>query len=350
MKKICFFLSAALVAFAATMVSCSSEDNAVNNEEQKPTVKNGDDLKAAIENCATVVYGVPTLTLPAGVSITMNEPIEINYPLVIKGDKDQPATITVGENGSIVTTNAISIEGVNIDADAQTTNLISMKDTAPEEWANIGFELKNVTIDGLKKSLFYSASKNWLFPFFTLDNCVVEVAGDVTVIDFTKGGAAVEINLTNSTFYAPTATTKSFYSSQSGQKVTEAGADYTQTFNIENCTMYNLAKAKNFFSHRQSNQKWLTYNVKNNVFVNCGKSGQTIKGLNGGQGGANPTWDIVGNVFNFDDADTSAEESTGDEAEPVKQSVAVVMSFVNPELGDFSQTVTAAGDPRWIIK
>ena len=351
MKKISFFLSAALVAFAATMVSCSVEDNAANNSDNgTKAIPEGTDLATALSEYSTVVNGVPTLNLPSGINLTMNEPIELNVPLAIKGNKANPATITIGENGAIVTSNAILIEGVNIDATAQKANLISMNGTAPEEWATVGFEMKDVNIKGLQKSLFYSASKNWLFPVFSLDNCVIEVAQSITVIDFTKGGAAEEINMNNCTFYAPTATGKEFYSSQSGQKVTEAGDDLVQAFNITNCTMYNLTKGKNFFSHRQNSQKWLTYNVKNNVFVNCGKKGQTIIGLNKGSVSANPTWDIVGNVFNFEGEDTSALEETGDADEPVKESIAAVVSFADPENGDFSQTVTTAGDPRWIVK
>jgi hypothetical protein len=132
--------------------------------------------------------------------------------------------------------------------------------------------------------------------------------------------------------------------------------------------MYNLAKGKNFFTHRQSNQKWLSYTVQGNLFVNCGKSGQVIKGMNGGQGGANPTWTIKGNAFNFDGADTSANEETGDADhtqdetpglnETVQDNVAGVMTFTNVETPDFGGTFEmpfgatapeALGDNRWTI-
>ena len=227
----------------------------------------------------------------------------------------------------------------------------------PTEWTTIDhFEIKGVTVKGLKKALFYSNSKNYRIDALDVDWANVEVAADVTVFDFTKGSAA-NLNVTNSTFYAPTETTKAFYSSQAAQKMTEAG-EYTQTFNFSNNTMYNLAKAKNFFSHRQNNQTWLIYNVQNNLFVNCGKSGQTIKGMNGGASGSNPTWTIIGNAFNFDGADTSAAESTGDDAEPVQDSVAGVVEFTDAANGDFNGEFTLAegatapqslGAPMWTI-
>ena len=268
-------------------------------------------------------------------------------------DKDGQYTIT----GSITTAAGIIINGngSTIDASGLGSNMIAMDATAPADWTKAVFTLKDATVKGLKKALFYSAAKNYLFQDFTVDNSVIEQAGDATTFDFTKGSTAVNFTVTNSTIYAPTATTKSLYSSQGGQKTTEAGEDLVQTFTIKNSTLYNLAKGKNFFTHRQNSQKWLTYDVQNNIFVNCGKSGQTIKGLNGGGSSANPTWTVKGNTFNFDGEDTSAAEATGDDSEPVQDNVAGVVAFADVEKGDFTLAYKSAqneakiGDPRWIV-
>ena len=175
---------------------------------------------------------------------------------------------------------------------------------------------------------------------------------DATTVDFTKGSAVANFNILNSTVYAATATTKAFFSSQSGQRITELNAEGIQKFDFENSTFYNLAKTKNFFTHRQNNQKWLAYTVKNNIFVNCGKNGQVIKGMNGGQSGKNPIWDIDGNLFNFDGddgvrTDTNEAESTGDDDEPIKNSVAGVVAFEDADNGNFKQSAFEIGDPRW---
>ena len=81
--------------------------------------------------------------------------------------------------------------------------------------------------------------------------------------------------------------------------------------------------------------------------------------MNGGGSSANPVWDIDGNIFNYDGADTSAAEDTGDTAEPVKNSVKGIISFVDAANGNFSAQLgvplapaTATinvGDPRWEI-
>ncbi|MBP5345308.1 MAG: DUF5123 domain-containing protein, partial [Bacteroidales bacterium] len=142
-------------------------------------------------------------------------------------------------------------------------------------------------------------------------------------------------------------------------KGTDAPDVTMQTFTFKNSTVYNFAYTKNFFTHRQNSQKWLTYDVQNSIFVNCGKSGQVIKGVNGGGSSANPTWVINGNIFNFDGADTSAAESTGDDEEPVQNSIVGVVTFADAAAGDFNGTFTypfgttapesLGGDARWTI-
>ena len=259
----------------------------------------------------------------------------------------------------------IQANGATIDANELTGNFIEMATTdnpavtVPVEFVSI----HNATVKGLKKPLFYSSQKGYLIEWLTIDNSIVEVAADVTSIDFTKGSAVRNFNIENSTVYAPVATTKSFFSSQAGQKLTELDAEGIQSFIIKNATMYNLATGKNFFTHRQNNQKWLTYVAENNIFVNCGKKGQAIKGMNGGGSSTNPTWTISGNVFNFEVdgvmTDTSAAEETGDAEEPIQNSYALVMTFVDPAGGDFNADFTAAedatiptekiGDPRWTL-
>ena len=271
------------------------------------------------------------------------------------------------ENGSYTISNTIiasknvSIKGFGstVDASGLSGNFVEMAVIEdPTEWTVANVSFQRLTVKGLQKALFYSACKNYVTENFSIDGCLVEQAGDATTIDYTKGGTVLVLGVTNSTFYSPTKTTKSFYSSQGGQKATDYQADATQTFMFYNNTMYNLAPGKNFFSHRSNGQKWMVYYIETNIFVNCGKSGQIIRGFNGGQASANPTWGVCCNLFNFDGADTSAAESTGDEAEPVTNSIEGTIVFTDPTAPDFSGSVLLApsvtapsvlGDPRWTL-
>ena len=274
--------------------------------------------------------------------------------------------ITLATNGSytisktIVANKDIIIWGNNstIDASKLEGNMIEMAALEnPTEWTEAQFYLGSVTVKGLQKALFFSNSKNYVFKQFGIDSSIIEQAGNATTIDFTKGSTALDISLQSNTFYAPTAIDKSFYSSQSGQRATDYDASAIQTFTIKSNTMYNLAYGKNFFTNRSNGQKWMTFDIEQNIFVNCGKSGQVIKGFNGGQASANPTWTVSGNLFNYDGADTSASESTADEAEPIQDSVEGIIVFTDPTAPDFSGTVLQSspatvptlGDPRWTL-
>ena len=299
-----------------------------------------------ITNVSSVVTGLD----PVVINIVDADPFAALVEKAIENAVDGLATVTLDKDYAVKSPIelpagiSLVLDGADntLDASELNGNLVQMAATAPESWTKSNIAIVNLTVKGLKKALFYSAAQKYVAENFTIDNCIVEQAADATTIDYTKGGTAVNVTVTNSTFYAPTATTKSFYSSQSGQKTTEYSADAIQTFTFKNNTMYNLAKDKNFFSHRQSNQKWLSYDVENNIFVNCGKSGQVIKGMNGGQSGKNPTWKIENNAFNHDGADTSASEDTGD-------------SEADAANGDFTvgeSSIVArekAGDPRWLV-
>ena len=270
--------------------------------------------------------------------------VTLDKDYAVKSSIEVPAGKSLVLNGADFTLDASGLNG----------NLIQMPATAPADWTKSDITISNLTVKGLKKALFYSAAKKY-YGDFTVDKCVVEIAGNVTVFDYTKGSTAVNFTVTNSTFYAPTATSKAFYSSQGGEKTTEYSADAIQTFTFKNNTMYNLTKGANFFTHRQNNQKWMSYDVENNIFVNCGKSGQVIKGMNGGPAGKNPTWKIENNAFNYDGADTSASEDTGDSEEPVNNSIAEVVTFADAANGDFTvgeSSIVArekVGAPRWLV-
>lgn len=114
-------------------------------------------------------------------------------------------------------------------------------------------------------------------------------------------------------------------------------------------------------NHRQSNQKWLSYVVKNSLVLDCGKDGQFIKGLNGGQSGANPVWNVDNNSFLRTNAegeieDHGATETTGDENEPVMNTVFGITTFADIANGDFTiaassmQAKHKVGDPRWLVE
>jgi hypothetical protein len=96
--------------------------------------------------------------------------------------------------------------------------------------------------------------------------------------------------------------------------------------------------------------------------VDCGKRGQFLVGLNAGQPGANCTWEVSGNSFQWSEMadgtqtflDISGEETCGDDPELVKECVEGVVAFDGDitkgdfTLADCPQNEAKIGDPRWI--
>ena len=293
------------------------------------------DIAAAVEaeKAKVANVGKITINLTEGAAYTVNSSIVAPAALVINGN------------------------GATVDASALDANMITTDAAEPAEWVTIdSVAVKDVTVKGLGKALFYSAIKNRNIQNFVVDNSVVEVAKDVVVFDFTKGSVAMNFVVKNSTLYAPTATTKSIYSSQSAQKGSDAGAtaDAPQTFTFENTTLYNLGYNKNLFTHRSASQTWMKYVVKNNVVVNTGKA-NFMTTINQGQDNKNPQYEVttnsVGTLVDGVYTDLSASQLV--QSNVMGTLVTSDPMFKDAANGDFTlgeaseQNTNKLGDPRW---
>ncbi|MGN1375164.1 MAG: DUF5123 domain-containing protein [Prevotella sp.] len=294
------------------------------------------------------MVGDITITLAADGAYTMSTSIEAPAAISIVGDANAPATI----DASALATSAAPVVYMSI------TPAVAANEKGFFSIGDVVF--KNVNVKGLATQLFYCNKQKYLMPNLTFENGIIQVeGGSKTIFDYNGGGVTGSLNIVNSTIYANPKHGGALYSSQSGQKATEAGLA-KQTISIHNSTLYNIAYDKNVNNHRQSNQTWLEYDVKNNIVLDCGKRGQFIKGLNGGQNGANPTWLVDGNTFlrtvEGDIVNVGAEESTGDANEPVANSLVTDPTFTDTANGDFhvfcgsQQAKYKTGDPRWLVE
>ena len=334
------------IQFQPITIEAGAEDIVVTPAE-------GSDIAQAVE-AATEGKKIKDIYvyLKPGKKFTISKSIVAPAAFIIMGAEE-------GDNPSSIDNTTAMAE---IDASALTGPMVLMSTDpaiAPNAYGFYPLEdagFVNVKVTGLTQQLFYANKMKYLINGFHIAFCNIQmVGGNKTLIDCNGGGVIADFDISKNTIWANPAHEGQFYSSQQGNKATEAGLA-EQVINFERNTFYNISYNKNICTHRQSNQTWLNYNIKNTAFINTGKSGQAIKGLNGGSGGANPTWEISGNAFNWGSADTSANESTGDNDEPVQNSIAGVFVFNDAANGDFNgvfkgQTAEAPakypGDPRW---
>lgn len=266
---------------------------------------------------------------------------------------DAPASVTINGNGATIDASALTSPMIQLSNDPSVLPTMKEKEDGTTEVVSYqidGVKIKDVIISGLKYQLFYANKQLYLLNELMVDNSVIGIDGTnkKTIFDFNGGGNVVALTVQNSTLWAnPTnGQNGGFFSSQSGKEVTDLGGETTKT-SILNSTLYNITNAKSVSTLRKNSQAYQSYEVKNNIIVDCGKSGQFLKGLNAGQAGKDTNWDVDSNVFNFAGA-VSTEQKIGSTEENIKNSIEVVVVFADAEKGDFTQNNAKAGDPRWI--
>ena len=330
-----------LTAFAAT-------------DEVDVFVADGAEISALVLAEAPTAKAV-NIYLTPGSSYTLNSPIE-TFVKFIGVESGEQAVIDAS-----ALTNAMIMLPKQAGVDADEKGFFALGDVT----------IQGVRITGVPKQVFWANQTKYLIPNFTVDNSVIALAAsNANVFDTSRGGVIGNFVIKNSTIACPDGkNTGSLFSSQSGQRATEAGLE-KQVFSFQNSTFYNIANGKNLITHRQSGQTWLNYELKNCIAVNSGKSGQFVVGMNGGQTSANPVWAVSGNSFNFEGeeglADTSAaevtkagqkevekEDGTKEKVDIVTDNVEGVVKFVNPVEADFTlaycpQLLAKIGDPRWV--
>ena len=288
--------------------------------------------------------------------------VNTTAPITIQNGSDiEAGEATIVVNHGMTLGGAIKIDGVNLKAGDELTEPIITLQGNPYKMQENGFynlgkiQLLNLTVSNLKSDLIYGNHVRNIISEIETKNCQIYMAAEKkTVYNFTGGGVVGTFSILNSTLDAAGSY---IYSSQSGQKATEAGLTQ-QTFKITNSTIYHTAKA---FLHRQVGQSWMRYILKNSMIVNPNKD-NFVADMNGGMQSSNPTWEISGNAFQrIEDGvatDLAELQNNGDSNEPVKNSVLGTMVFNSLETPDFGgtftleegqETPTSLGDPRWSI-
>ena len=291
--------------------------------------ESGADLAATID-AAFADNGKPgaiILQLAKDAKYTVSGALFVNCPLYING-----------------------AEGAEIDASANDAPFILMR-PLPEIGLNeqgayeiSEISIKDVKITGLKNRLFYANRQNYLIGKLAVENSVIQVDGTTprSIFDFYCGGNYEELSIVNSTLYAEpsNALRSGLISTQASLSVIELGGK-SQKLSIKNSTLYNIAKGMTPVLQQRHSQYYLSFELMDNVIVNCGEKGNFVAGLNDGHKSSEVEWVVDSNAFNFDGEDSGANEAYGN-------ALSGVVKFADAAKGDFTQSDVAAGDPRWI--
>lgn len=339
-----------------------AEDIIVNPED----IEGGDITAALNKKIAALVYTDPQTQeeVPGRVKdITIN--LAEGEAYTVAAAIKAPANVTINGNGATIDAsgadaNFIELQGSSVKA------IKADGETESDHYLIDAVTINKVTVNGLKKAIIRDTQKT-LLKALTIENSVIEASDGKPALDFDGKGYIEQVTVNNSTVWSSIGTNKFFAKYGSRPKNLWSGDDagpYTvQGFDVQNSTFVNIANSKNFCDISQKGTVNNVYTLKNNIFVNCGKSGQVVVGFNGGQTSATPTWDVDGNVFNYDGNDVSAAEvsKAGKKADEdiVKNSLPCRVLFSSVETPDFGGILVLApgteapetlpGDPRWSL-
>ena len=263
-------------------------------------------------------------------------------------------------SGNNTTIDASALEGPFIKLEGSEEFAMKDETTASDHYLINKVVVEGVIINGLKDA-FIKDNQKTLLENLKVTNCKIEMpAAGKNFIDFNGKGYVGLVKVDASTIWANGMNTGFF--AQYGSRPKNINGEWLQEFNVQNSTIVNIANGKNICDLKQNGTAQNVYILKNNIFVDFGKSGQTVVGFNKGQTSATPVWDVTGNYFEAGgECKNDAEiEKAGqkDEEDIVKASVAGTIAFTDAANGDFNGTFTLAagatqpevlGDPRWTI-
>jgi hypothetical protein len=316
-------------------------------EDAEIALEDGSDITTAINDLATKMhaqYNVPgniILNLAEG-SYTISAPIESIANVII--------------NGTNATIDASGLNGPFIKLDG-TKELAKKADGTDSDHKYVdSVYVSGVTITGLKDAFIKDNQKTLLNVLF-VENSIIEMpAAGKNFIDFNGKGYVGEVKVQKSTIWAKDKNTGFF--AQYGSRPKNVNGDLLQQFDVENSTIVNIANGKNFCDLKQNGTAQNVYTLKNDIFVNCGKNGQTVVGFNKGQTSATPIWTVTGNSFAWNDECVNEAEiqkaGQKDGQDIVQNCVEGLPGFKDAAAGDFTLAATSKqakhkiGDPRWL--
>ena len=309
----------------------------------------GGDIAQALELAKTGVtkVGNITINLRKGVEYTIGSTLIVPNDLVFYGND---AIVTVADEN---TDPFITLDG---------TEAVAMKADGTESDHKLikNIEIRGVTVKGLQNALVKDNQKT-LVENIIVDFANIEMpASNKNVFDFNGKGYVGELEVNNSTIWAKDKNTGFF--AQYGSRPKNVNEDWYQVFAVFQSTFVNIANGKNFCDMKQNGTDKNIYKLMNSIFVDCGKSGQTVVGFNKGQTSATPEWYVVGNYFEWGGECKNAAETEKagqkDEKNIVQDCVEGKLTFTDAANGDFNGEFELAegatapqslGAPIWTI-
>lgn len=305
--------------------------------------------------------------LEAGADYTMSGPIDFGKQLVtFRGDKVNPAKVAMtGDASIIITAGGLKVKFIEfdcsgMDASQKESSFIKFNSTPDESiLTEKGYYtiydpivIQQCTIKGLPGHMFYDNKKKYVGATGLIDNCIVQTA---TQADDTKNNGFIYFNqgwfndftVQNSTFYNTSGTDAKYFVRWGSSARCDRAGFTRNSLNFYNSTFYNMCKSGQWGNYNgYAGRNTSDWNMKDNIFVDCGNGQITRRYLGGRQNQA--TANFANNTYWFNGAseNPSGYDNTGThiQEDPL---------LADPANGDFTvggatQLTKRTGDPRWL--
>jgi len=270
------------------------------------------------------------------------------------------ATSVIGGNGGV------QLKYLDIDATATEKGILCTSGTISDSIAanKLGnyYDLQNsyaintCNISNLRGYIYNDNSQGYLTRYLTIYNSVIQTAtekmGSATTapILIDCKGFIEYLTINKTTLYNTSETNATYAIRYQGRPKDLLSKDATmvQSVTIQSSTFYNIAKGTNFANYRQSGQETNRFVVTDFIEVDCGRKGQFVRRLVGGQMNAKDSRTFGNNTYWYEGE--ASEESSYDTSGTI---LTTDPGFADAAGGDFTvsgadQIAYQTGDPRWL--
>lgn len=306
--------------------------------------------------------------LVAGGSYTLNTQLNLaGHKVTLRSQsKNNRPNVTLGAEGGLVIDEGFGLKYIVFNCDATTKDFLSTSDAPTTTPDTKGFyiiedpvTIQYCTINNVQNHLVggpkVADDKRVCIKTFLINNCIVKLntndklASTAIINMYTNRGFINSLSIQNSTIYNTTANDAKYFvqyeNNMSCNQLADKLANSYVTF--LNNTFYNIAKANQMANWSGIGNKGVTiYNIKSNIFVNCGNK-QVARRIIVGKNNAEMNFNY--NTYFFDNENVSSAESQYDTGTILTTDP----GFADAANGDFTisgadQLAEQTGDPRWI--
>jgi hypothetical protein len=284
-----------------------------------------------------------------------------NQKVTFRGNKIKHPIVTMGTAGRISTSAGLKVKFINFDCNSiagsstdaallllSSTPNPAIKGTGDYYIITDPVVLQACNITGVQRHLVYDNKIKYCTVTLLIDNCIVKLnTTQAQPIIYFNQGFAKDFTVKNSTFWSTASVANNYFVQYNSSGRPDRAGLVTGSVNFLNSTFYKVCYTTQWCNYSalvgRSDVYW---NMKENIFVNCGNGEVARRFLGGRTGLSTATFNLNTYWYNgaFPTGEKTYDTGTILQSDPMLK---------DPANGDFTvqgtdQLNARTGDPRWL--